>query len=76
MTKLILFLLLSVAATPSVQAGDSKESLRLEFCNQFVITDPGPSIRFDYHRDCYINDWNARWRWYDDTEVFVPPGNE
>jgi hypothetical protein len=67
MTKLILILvmLLSVIATPPVQAGDRKGSLRhfLEFCNQFVIAHPGPGIGFDHRHDCYINDWDAPRRW-------------
>jgi hypothetical protein len=75
MTKLILFILLSVIAAPAVQAADRKDSLRhfMEFCNQFVITDPGPSIRFNYHHDCHINDWDAPWRWDDNTKGVGSP---
>ena len=66
MKKLLLFMLLSVSAATSTQAGDSKNSLRdaLEFCNQFIITDPNPALRLDYHRDCCINGRDAPWRWW------------
>jgi hypothetical protein len=62
MTKIILFMLLSATAAPSVHAGDMKDSVRdaAEFCNQFVINDPDPGIRFDthfdYHHDCTVYD--------------------
>jgi hypothetical protein len=71
MTKLILFLLLIVVGAPSVQAGDTKDSLRhsIEFCDQFVIRDPDPRIRLQYRYDCFLNDWDAPCRWYDDQEV-------
>jgi hypothetical protein len=76
MTKLIWIsvMLLSAIATPPVQAADKSGSMRhfLEFCNQFVITDPGPGIGFDYYHDCYLNDWDAPRRWYDDTNVSIP----
>jgi hypothetical protein len=44
MTKLILFILLGATASPSVQAGDVKDSRQdvMDFCNQFVIRDPDP----------------------------------
>jgi hypothetical protein len=50
------FSLLSATAAPSVQAGDTKDSLRdvMDFCNQFVINDPNHGIRLDYRRDCDI----------------------
>jgi hypothetical protein len=58
MTKLIFFILLTAAAVPSIQAGDTKDSRRdvMDFCNQFVINDPDPRIRLDYHNDCDIQD--------------------
>ena len=73
MPKLILFLLLIVIGAPSVQAGDTNNSMRhfMEFCSQFVITDPGPGIRLDYRPDCYPNGWDARWCWNaDDRPCF------
>ena len=68
MTKLILFILLSLTAVPSVKAGDAKDSRQdvMDFCNQFVITDPDPGIRLDHHLDCYVGDRDdnraAPWR--------------
>jgi hypothetical protein len=68
MTKLVLFILLSATAVPCVQAGDARDSLQdvMDFCNQFVIRDPDPNIRLDYHHDCHINDRDddrgAPWR--------------
>jgi hypothetical protein len=62
MTRLALFMLLSATAAPSVHAGDAKDSVRdaADFCNQFVINDPDPGIRFDthfdYHHDCTVYD--------------------
>jgi hypothetical protein len=58
MTKFILLLLVSAAATPSVQAADLKDSQHdtLTFCRQFVIRDPDPQIRFGYTRDCDLRD--------------------
>jgi hypothetical protein len=53
------------AAAPSVQAGDTKDSLRdvMDICNQFVINDPDPGIRLDYHNGCDIyDDRDAPWR--------------
>jgi hypothetical protein len=54
MTKLVFFMLLSAAAAPSVRAGDTKDSLRdvMDICNQFIINDPDPGARLDYHNDC------------------------
>jgi hypothetical protein len=68
MTKLVLFILLSATAAPSVQAGDAKDSQQdvMEFCNQFVIRDPDPGIRLDHHLDCHMDDRDnnrcALWR--------------
>jgi hypothetical protein len=65
MTKLIFFILLSIAAARSVQAGDTKDSLRdvMDVCNQFVINDPDRGMRLDYHNDCDIyDDRDAPWR--------------
>jgi hypothetical protein len=62
MTKLVLFILLNATAAPCVQAGDARDSQRdvMEFCNQFVIRDPGPGIRLDHHLDCHIDDRDDR----------------
>ena len=49
------FMLLSAAAALSVRAGDTKDSLR-DICNQFIINDPDPGIRPNYHNDCDIYD--------------------
>jgi hypothetical protein len=57
MIKLALFVVLSATAAHSVQAGDTKDSLRdiMDFCNQFVIRDPDAGIRLDYHHyDCFF----------------------
>jgi hypothetical protein len=58
MTKVVFFTLLSVAAAPSVRAGDTKDSLRdvTDICNQFIINDPDPGFRLHYHNDCHICD--------------------
>jgi hypothetical protein len=58
MTKVVFFMLLSAAVAPSVRAGDTKDSLRdvMDICNQFIINDPDPGIRLDYHNDCDIYD--------------------
>jgi hypothetical protein len=60
MTKLILFILLSATTAPSVQAGDAKASRQdaMDFCNQFVIRDPDPGIRFGNHLGCFMDDWD------------------
>jgi hypothetical protein len=52
------FMLLSAAAALSVRAGDTKDPLRdiMDICNQFIINDPDPGIRLDYHNDCDIYD--------------------
>jgi hypothetical protein len=64
MTKLIFLILLSVAAARSVQAGDTKDSLRdvMDVCNQFVINDPDPGMRLDYHNCDIYDDRDAAWR--------------
>ena len=56
MTKLVFSMLLSAAVAPSVQAGDTIDSLRdvMDICKQFVINDPDPSFRLTYHNDCDI----------------------
>jgi hypothetical protein len=56
MTKLILFILLGATTSPSVQAGDVKDSRQdvMDFCNQFVIRDPDPGFRLGHHRYCLI----------------------
>jgi hypothetical protein len=65
MTKFILCILLSAT---TAQAGDAKDSHRdaMEFCNQFVILDPGPGIRLGYRLDCHMDDQDdngdAHWR--------------
>jgi hypothetical protein len=58
MTKLVFFMLLSVSSAPSVQAGGAKDQRQdvADFCNQFIINDPDPAVRFDYYRDCYFYD--------------------
>jgi hypothetical protein len=58
MTKVVLFMLLGAAAVPSVRAGDTKDSLRdvMDICHQFIINDPDPGIRLDYHNDCDVYD--------------------
>ena len=52
------FMLLSAAAALSVRAGDTKDPLRdiMDICNQFIINDPDPGIRLDYHNNCVIYD--------------------
>ena len=68
MIKLVLLILLSATAAPSVHAGDAKDSQQdvMDFCNQFVIRDPDRGPRLDYHHDCHINDRDddrsAPWR--------------
>jgi hypothetical protein len=68
MTKLILLILLSATPSPSVQAGDVKDSRQdvMDFCNQFVIRDPDPGFRLGHNRDCHVDDWDdnrsAPWR--------------
>jgi hypothetical protein len=58
MTKVVFFMFLSAAAALSVRAGDTKDSLWdiMDICNQFIINDPDPGIRLDYHIDCDIYD--------------------
>jgi hypothetical protein len=48
MIKLALFVVLSATAAHSVQAGDTKDSLRdiMDFCN-LVIRDPDAGIRLE-----------------------------
>jgi hypothetical protein len=64
MTRLVFFILLGATAAPAVQAGDSRDSRRdaMDFCNQFVINDPDPGFRFDYHHDCTAFDRDDPWR--------------
>jgi hypothetical protein len=70
MTKLILFILLGATTSPSLQAGDVKDSRQdvMDFCNQFVIRDPDPDsgFRLGHHRHCHMDDWDdnrgAPWR--------------
>jgi hypothetical protein len=62
MTKLIFFILLRATTSPSVKAGDVKDSRwdMMDFCNQFVIRDPDPDsgFRLGHHRYCHLDDWN------------------
>ena len=69
MLKLSLLLFVSANAAASVQAADWKDSRQdtLNYCRQFIISDPAPQIRFGYARDCDLRDAdNPYWPYLQD----------